>query len=252
MLAFKSATELVAMLRGAQISAAELLDRVPGPRTSIRRQNQFDHLAGTERETRSRAMPMQRSPLAGLPMTVKEAVRTRRIAHDLGHSKSYATTSRDADSVVVERLRAAGATLFGKTNVPLNLGDFQSYNAIYGTTNNPWDHGTHPRWLVGRFRGRARRRLDRARDGLGHRWFHPQSGALLRRVRPQTHVQTRAAAAATHRQACWPSSTSLSSDPWRVPRSISISRWTSSPDRIESRPGSATTCRASTVALSAT
>ena len=33
----------------------------------------------------------------------------------------------------------AGAIVFGKTNVPLMLADWQSFNAIYGTTNNPWD-----------------------------------------------------------------------------------------------------------------
>ena len=38
-----------------------------------------------------------------------------------------------------DRLKAAGAVVFGKSNVPLNLADFQSYNAVYGTTNNPWD-----------------------------------------------------------------------------------------------------------------
>src|SRR5262249_21048472 len=38
-----------------------------------------------------------------------------------------------------ERLEKAGAVLFGKTNVPLMLADWQSYNAIYGTTNNPWE-----------------------------------------------------------------------------------------------------------------
>jgi amidase len=42
------------------------------------------------------------------------------------------------NSVVVDRLLAAGAVLFGKTNVPLMLGDWQSFNDIYGTTNNPW------------------------------------------------------------------------------------------------------------------
>ncbi len=45
--------------------------------------------------------------------------------------------TRDADSV--RRLKGAGAVFFGKTNVPLNLADFQSFNDIYGTTNNPWD-----------------------------------------------------------------------------------------------------------------
>ena len=41
-------------------------------------------------------------------------------------------------------MRAAGANMFGKTNVPLELGDFQSYNDIYGTTNNPWDRRRAP------------------------------------------------------------------------------------------------------------
>ena len=43
------------------------------------------------------------------------------------------------DALSVSRLNAAGANLFGKTNVPIYLADWQSYNAIYGTTNNPWD-----------------------------------------------------------------------------------------------------------------
>ena len=45
-------------------------------------------------------------------------------------------TESDADSV--RKLRAAGVNIFGKTNVPLDLADFQSYNDIYGTTNNPY------------------------------------------------------------------------------------------------------------------
>ena len=44
-----------------------------------------------------------------------------------------------ADALAVERLKAAGPIVLGKTNVPFVLGDFQSYNDIYGTTNNPWD-----------------------------------------------------------------------------------------------------------------
>ena len=36
------------------------------------------------------------------------------------------------------------STLFGKTNVPLMLADYQSYNEIYGTTNNPWDQTRTP------------------------------------------------------------------------------------------------------------
>ena len=42
-------------------------------------------------------------------------------------------------ALAIQRLKAAGAVIFGKTNVPLWLADFQSYNEVYGTTNNPWD-----------------------------------------------------------------------------------------------------------------
>ena len=41
--------------------------------------------------------------------------------------------------MALKRLTDAGAVLYGKTNVPLMLSDWQSFNAIYGTTNNPWD-----------------------------------------------------------------------------------------------------------------
>ncbi len=44
----------------------------------------------------------------------------------------------------VARLKAAGAVVFGKTNVPLSLADFQSYNEVYGTTCNPYDHQRVP------------------------------------------------------------------------------------------------------------
>src|SRR5205807_573576 len=40
---------------------------------------------------------------------------------------------------MIDRLLQAGAIVFGKTNVPYMLADAQSYNDIYGTTNNPWD-----------------------------------------------------------------------------------------------------------------
>ena len=44
----------------------------------------------------------------------------------------------------MQRLKAAGAIIIGKTNVPLRLTDWQSYNEVYGTTNNPWDQMRTP------------------------------------------------------------------------------------------------------------
>ncbi len=142
MLAFKSATELVAMLRGAQISAAELLTEY---QARVRRfDDKINSIIWQAPNADAIACDADaRSPLAGLPMTVKEAYALAGSPTTWG-IEELRNNVPDADSVVVERLRTAGATLFGKTNVPLNLGDFQSYNAIYGTTNNPWDHTRTP------------------------------------------------------------------------------------------------------------
>jgi len=142
MLAFKSATELVAMLRDKQVSPAELFAEY---QARIKRYNgklnaiiwQDPNAEAAVRNARTDTL------LAGLPMTVKEAF-------DLAGSPTtwgipeLRNNIPKTDSVVVERLRAAGATVFGKTNVPLNLGDFQSYNVIYGTTDNPWLAGRTP------------------------------------------------------------------------------------------------------------
>lgn len=82
-------------------------------------------------------------PLHGVPMTIKES-------YDLaGTPTTWGIPElRDnvvqADALAVQRLKAAGAVVFGKTNVPIRLADFQSYNAIHGTTHNPWKHGATP------------------------------------------------------------------------------------------------------------
>lgn len=44
----------------------------------------------------------------------------------------------------MSRLKTAGAVVLGKTNVPFMLKDWQSFNELYGTTTNPWDHGRTP------------------------------------------------------------------------------------------------------------
>jgi len=82
-------------------------------------------------------------PLHGLPTTIKDAIETEGI-----RSTGGAVELRDhvpaADAPAVARLRDAGAIVFGKTNLPRWSGDMQSYNEIFGTTNNPWDHSRIP------------------------------------------------------------------------------------------------------------
>ena len=77
-------------------------------------------------------------PLHGIPITIKDAIETEGI-----RSTGGATALRDhvpaRDATVVESLKNAGAIVMGKTNLPEWSSDYQSFNEMFGTTNNPWD-----------------------------------------------------------------------------------------------------------------
>ncbi|MBX9899126.1 MAG: amidase [Qipengyuania sp.] len=92
------------------------------------------------RET-ARAMTVARGdqPLFGVPMTVKESFDVAGLPTTWGHVE-FKDNIAARDSVVVQRLKAAGAVILGKTNVPPDLADLQSDNPLYGRTNNPHDH----------------------------------------------------------------------------------------------------------------
>ncbi len=144
-LAYRSATELVSLLRRRELSSRELLDvllaRVAKHGKALNavvlvdeERARSDAVAADEELARGRP----RGPLHGLPMTIKDTFETVGVRTTAGNP-AFAShvPSRDADAVA--RLRRAGAIVFGKTNVPFMAGDWQSYNEIYGTTNNPWD-----------------------------------------------------------------------------------------------------------------
>ena len=82
-------------------------------------------------------------PLHGVPMTIKDAFEIDGLTCDVGHTAWDGRVS-DTNAVVVERLRAAGAIMLGKTNTPIFCGDWQSFNAVHGTTNNPYNQAHTP------------------------------------------------------------------------------------------------------------
>jgi amidase len=82
-------------------------------------------------------------PLHGVPMTVKESFDVAGLPTCWG-APEFAKSIASRNALLVERMLAAGVVLFGKTNVPLFLSDFQSYNAVYGATVNPWDPARTP------------------------------------------------------------------------------------------------------------
>jgi amidase len=83
------------------------------------------------------------APLLGVPMTVKESYAVAGLPATWGYAEHEGTISH-ADAVAIQRLKAAGAVILGKTNVPTGLIDLQSNNPVYGRTLNPLNHERSP------------------------------------------------------------------------------------------------------------
>ena len=142
---FRTAKRLAADIRKKKIGCLELLDlylarveKYDGALNAVVVRD-FDR-ARTRARAADRALARRQvwGPLHGVPMTIKESYDVAGLPTTWGvpaNARNVATKN----AVVVDRLLGAGVVLFGKTNVPLFLADWQSYNAIYGTTNNPWD-----------------------------------------------------------------------------------------------------------------
>ena len=101
------------------------------PMVAVMHRKQRARANTSRRGHRARARGDRRR-LLGVQITVKEVVQRRGAAHDLGYC---AVRSMRRQSPVSGR----PAVILGKTIVPVALGDLQTYNPIYGTTNNPWD-----------------------------------------------------------------------------------------------------------------
>jgi amidase len=78
-------------------------------------------------------------PFFGVPMTVKESFDVAGLPTSWGYAE-HADHIAQADAVAVQRMKAAGAVIIGKTNVPVGLADLQSNNPNYGRTRNPHNH----------------------------------------------------------------------------------------------------------------
>lgn len=143
-LTFLPAWRLAEMVRGGAISCLELLDhyidrveRLDGKTNAVVVRD-FDRA-----RERARALDNQRkagraTPLLGVPMTVKESFNLAGLPTTWGYEANRNSAAHE-DALAVQRLTAAGAVVFGKTNVPVSLADWQSYNPVYGATSNPWN-----------------------------------------------------------------------------------------------------------------
>ena len=142
---FATAAELTQALRDRVISSRELLDhllaRAELLNPVINAIVAFDidrarMAADAADNAIARGQPT--GSLHGLPMTVKDVWETAGLVTASGAVELAHHVPKN-DALTVGRLKAAGAVIFGKTNTPLYAGDWQTYNEIYGTMNNPWD-----------------------------------------------------------------------------------------------------------------
>src|SRR4029453_6214282 len=142
---FRSAKQLATAIRRKKIGCLELLDlylaRVAKYNPALNAIIATD-VEGARKRARAADRALSKGPawgpLHGVPMTIKESYDVVGMPTTWGMPQ-LRNNRPTRNALAVDRLLGAGVVLFGKTNVPIHLADYQSYNAIYGTTNNPWD-----------------------------------------------------------------------------------------------------------------
>jgi amidase len=146
---FKTALEASAALKAKKVSAVELaqdaiarIERHDGKINAICVRD-FERGLQAARAADAALARGEAKPLLGIPLTVKESFNVAGLPTTWGFvpQKDFRPTE---DALAICRVKDAGGVILGKTNVPVGLGDWQSYNDIYGTTNNPYNLGRTP------------------------------------------------------------------------------------------------------------
>jgi fatty acid amide hydrolase len=140
-----SAEQILERIAAGEISASDVtqiyiarIERV-NPRINAIVVPMFDQAradAAAVDAARKRGEPL--GPLAGLPITVKESFHVAGTPTTVGLT-ARASHKAPADAFHIARMRAAGAVVLGKTNVPQLVMSNDSQNPLYGRTKNPWN-----------------------------------------------------------------------------------------------------------------
>lgn len=148
-LAFATALQAAEAIRKRTISSVELtermfarIDRFNPQLNAFAYQLRDDALAQAKKADEALSRSKAAGPLGvfhGVPITVKESFAVAGHPCTWGIPQLRDSKAPKNSDVVNDLVGNAGAVLLGATNVPLQLADWQAYNAIYGQTNNPWD-----------------------------------------------------------------------------------------------------------------
>ena len=140
----RSALQTAAAVRSGEKTAAQVCDETiarietrDGELNAVVVRD-FDRARAAARALDERIAAGFDAPLLGIAMTVKESFDVAGLPTTFGFAEHRDFVARE-DAVVVRRLKAAGAVILGKTNVPPALGDLQSNNPVYGRTLNAID-----------------------------------------------------------------------------------------------------------------
>ena len=149
-LAFETAASLASKVRNKEVSCVELLEyyfaRVDQHNEGLNAviwEIRDEAMEDAKKADAKVAAGEELAPLHGVPMTIKESYDVTGTPTTWGEPNLKDNIAK-TDALSVKRMKQAGVVLFGKTNVPLMLSDFQSYNDVYGTSNNPYDHSRVP------------------------------------------------------------------------------------------------------------
>jgi amidase len=146
---FKTATEISAALKAKKVSAAELAqDTIARIERHDARINavcvrDFERGLKAAKDADAALARGEAKPLLGIPMTVKESYNVAGLPTTYGFPPQKDFKPKE-DALSISRVKDAGGVILAKTNVPVALADWQSYNEIYGTTNNPFNLGRTP------------------------------------------------------------------------------------------------------------
>ena len=141
---YRSIKELSEALQMRKLSAVELVNHTIARIEALDQQinavvvRDFERARAAAKAADVALARGERRPLLGVPITIKESFNVAGLPTSFGVPKFKDFMPKE-DAVLVARARSAGAVILGKTNIPMMLADNQSYNDIYGTTNNPWD-----------------------------------------------------------------------------------------------------------------
>jgi amidase len=141
---YASAADLAQALREGKASAVELardaIKRIESADAALNAMCVKTYETGLAEAAQAdaRLARGERGALIGVPTTIKESFNLAGYPTTWGHSEARDYRPAE-DALIVSRAKAAGAVILGKTNVPPALDDAQTYNPIYGVTNNPYD-----------------------------------------------------------------------------------------------------------------